>query len=234
MRWTTPAALLLLAAPAYGQENEAERLYRAMENKIRTAKSVHLVFEGQLAGEGKKGEFKGSFRVAEGNKSRMEFDGDSAGEAMKVLVISDGKSTYSKMNDKANTKDNSADKKDFEKALAITARGGVLSAVFFPASKVGDLKGDADIDTVAAVNDFNLGAKEKIGTQETQVVHYSFKLGDVPPLKASVWIDTKTQLPVKRDLIYDMDGKEAFRITETYNTFTVNAKADANLFELPK
>jgi outer membrane lipoprotein-sorting protein len=233
MRWMTLAALAFTAASAYGQENEAEKLYRAMEKKIRTAKSLHLVFEGKMAGEGKKGEFKGNFRIAEGHKARMEFEGDIAGQTMKVLVISDGKSTYSKLNEMADTKDNPAAKKDFEKALAFTARIGLVSALEVVGSK-GPPNEDTDIDKLAVIKDFKLGDKEKIGKQETQVVHYSVKLGDGPEAKASVWIDTKTELPVKRELIAEMDGKEAFRVTETYSTYTVNAKADPKLFELPK
>jgi outer membrane lipoprotein-sorting protein len=239
MRWTTLAALLLLAAPAYGQENDAEKLYRAMEKKIETAKSVHLVFETQLAGEAGKGEFKGNLHVAEGFKVRFEIDGKIVGNALKLLIISDGKLTYSKMNDKAETNDNSTNKEEsekWEKGLGLTARVGLVSSLFQVGTfqKKGDPKRDPHIDKLLPVNDFKLGAKEKIGAQETQVVHYTVKLGDGPLAKATVWIDTKTQLPIKRELIEQLDGKEGPRTTETYSTFTVNAKADPKLFELPK
>ena len=49
----------------------------------------------------------------------------------------------------------------------------------------------------------------------------------------SVWIDTKTQLPLKRIVAVDHDG-QMFRITETYSTFAIDPKLEPKLFEIPK
>src|SRR5690242_15316271 len=98
MRWMTAVALVLVAAPAYGQENDAEKLYRAMEKKIRSAKTMHSVFDGQMTGgEGKKGVLKGEVRLAEGEKAHLVLAGDFAGKSMKMTFISDGKKAYSKV-----------------------------------------------------------------------------------------------------------------------------------------
>ena len=45
MRWIFLVPGLLLAAPAAAQENEAEKLFRTMEKKVRAAKSLEVVFE---------------------------------------------------------------------------------------------------------------------------------------------------------------------------------------------
>ncbi|MCI0637989.1 MAG: hypothetical protein L0Y72_23555 [Gemmataceae bacterium] len=64
-----------------------------------------------------------------------------------------------------------------------------------------------------------------VGKREAQVVQYQLQNKEIGDLaEASVWIDTKTQLPLKRT----MAGKrESF--TETYSVFTLDSK----LFEIP-
>jgi hypothetical protein len=56
---------------------------------------------------------------------------------------------------------------------------------------------------------------------------------NAPPLKVSVWIDTATQLPVKREILAQEKGEEV-RLSESYGTFTVDGKTDAKEFVLPK
>jgi outer membrane lipoprotein-sorting protein len=89
-----------------------------------------------------------------------------------------------------------------------------------------------DLDKDAPVKDFKLGAKEKIGDKTTQVVTYQLDF-DGTSAKMSVWIDTKTQLPLKRVVAVDQGG-QMFRITETYSTFAIDPKLDSKLFEIPK
>jgi hypothetical protein len=48
MDWLTFQALLLLAVPVSVQDGDAEKLYRAMENKVCNATTLHVVFEGEL------------------------------------------------------------------------------------------------------------------------------------------------------------------------------------------
>jgi outer membrane lipoprotein-sorting protein len=70
-----------------------------------------------------------------------------------------------------------------------------------------------------------------IGQRETQVVQYQIQNKLVGNLaEMSVWIDTKTQLPLKR--AEKETGKEN-RSTETYGVFTVDSKLDDKLFGIP-
>jgi hypothetical protein len=46
--------------------------------------------------------------------------------------------------------------------------------------------------------------------------------------EVSVWIDTKTQLPLKRAEAGKTQGS-----TETYGVFTVGSKLDGKLFDIP-
>jgi hypothetical protein len=90
------------------------------------------------------------------------------------------------------------------------------------------------------IKDFKLGAKEKIGKQETQMVEYISTMPMTPQLvvKVKVWIDTTTGLPVKRETrpvdpaIVTQDPEYA--LFETFTTFTLDAKMDSKAFELPR
>ena len=58
MRTLAIVTVLLAAGPAFGQ-NEAEKLYQAMEKKIASAKTIEAVYEAEMAGEGKAAKMKG-------------------------------------------------------------------------------------------------------------------------------------------------------------------------------
>jgi outer membrane lipoprotein-sorting protein len=229
MRLMTLVAMMLVAAPAYGQENNAETLFRAMEKKVQSAKAVHVVCDGQVTSMDMKSTMKGDVRLAEGEKVKMLLEVDAGGKAMKWTRISDGKKVYSSVNDRVNVTDVKPSDKNVEQSLAMIGRLGVLAAI-----RGKDRNQGFDIDKVAPVKEFNLGAKEQIGKQVTQVVEYQVTLPDEPAAKISVWIDIATHLPVKREVVGQRKDGQEVRISETYSTFTVDAKTEAKEFELPK
>lgn len=49
-----------------------------------------------------------------------------------------------------------------------------------------------------------------------------------------LWIDAETLLPLKRLVAFEGNQGKPGRITETNSEFTIDAKVDAKLFELPK
>jgi outer membrane lipoprotein-sorting protein len=231
MRFVTLVATLLVAVPAYGQDNDAEKLYRTMEKKVRSAKGIHVVIEGEFSGEGKKGKFSATLDMAEGNKLRLEMNGAFDGKDMKVISVSDGKATHTTYNGESTDKGSPLDKGGFAKSLGVFARAGMLAMM--RGQPDGENKEAFDLDKMLAIRDFKVGAKEKIGAHDTQVVQYVLDPGKEGTAKVSLWIDTKTHLPVKRELMVDDNGKN-FHITETISAFDVNPKLDPKLFELPK
>ena len=48
-----------------------------------------------------------------------------------------------------------------------------------------------------------------------------------------MWIDTKTNLPLKR-AIMTQKGDDKFTVTETYTKLKLDEKIDPKMFELPK
>jgi hypothetical protein len=231
MRWMALLTGVLLAAPVHGQDNNAEKLFHKMEQKIRSAKAIHVVFEGDMTGEGKKGKFKGSLDLAEGNKLRLDCSGDFGGEAMKVLAICDGKVSYVALNGKVQPQSPNTEDADFAKALGIFARAGAMGIMHL--HHQGDKKAHGELDKMAAVKDFKLGGKEKIGTHETQAVQFHLDFAKQGTAQVTVWIDMATDLPVKREMSVDENGK-TFRAVERFTAFDLNPTTDLKTFQLPK
>ena len=230
MRWLALVTVALLVAPALAQQNDAEKLYRAMEKKVRDAKGLHFTFEGDVSGEGKKGKLSGTVDLAEGNKGRVTMEASFDGQTFKLVSVSDGKTAYAKFNDMVNPMPEPPGEKDFEKLSGTVARAGII-VIFVGGPK--DKKAEFDLDKEFAIKDFKLGGKEKIGKSDTQAVQYLINAKDGTKINATVWIDTKTQLPVKRELKAEKDGKN-FDVTETNTAFELNPTVDAKTFEIPK
>jgi outer membrane lipoprotein-sorting protein len=234
MRWLALPAVLCLAVPASAQDGDAEKLYRAMEKKVRGAKSLHIVVTGELDAQVAKGTLKGTVNTAAGNKVRLDMVAEFAGKTEKLLSITDGKMQYTKQGDVVKVDPNPRNVDQLDKMVpGLIGRVGMV-AMFTLAEPIDPCKKPEpfDLDKECPVKNFKFGAKELVGTRPAQVVEYQIEEKG-KTLKASVWIDTQTQLPLKRLLIGD-DAGQTIRITETYNTFTVNGKLDPKLFDIPK
>jgi len=226
MRWLALLVLILAAAPARAQEGEAEKLYRAMEKKILAAESLALEFNSQVTVDDKKFTVKGTIYVAAGNKTRLDLESELFQLGGKSLIVTNGKSKYSKVGNLVFHEGPFPAKG--EVLLALIARFGAGAAAL--EQKIAT----ADLDKDFPVKNFKLGVKEMVGKREAQVVQYLLqdkKIGDLA--EVTVWIDTKTQLPLKRAMAEkDEKGKEV-RSTETYRVFTVDSKLDGKLFDIP-
>ena len=87
MRWFMTFALLALVAwPAGAQENEGEKLFRSMEQKLRTAKTLQLRFESSVTIPPNTGSVKGTLILGEGDKLRLELGGKPFGVEFKSIL----------------------------------------------------------------------------------------------------------------------------------------------------
>ena len=222
MRWLSLFALILGTVPALAQEGEAEKLYRAMETKIRNADSLVVEFSRETD---PKREYltKGTLSISTGNKLRLEGELNIDGLASKILMVCDGRSTYVKA---------AAEKPRVDKSPTPRREVVLFAVARFSPTIVGRIGDSLDFDEELAVTKFKVGAKEKIGDHEAQVIHYQLKDGSTD-FAVSDWIDVKTQLPLKRVMVRVVKGKE-FRSTETYSAFTLDSKLDRKLFEISK
>jgi hypothetical protein len=227
------APLMLMLVLPGADPNEGEKLFRQMETKLMKAKTAECIYEAKLDMFGKGGALKGTMLVGDGSKSRIEMTVSFDNKDEKMTMLCDG----SKMRSEGPRGPSKADDvpKGFGEMMRATlARSGVGVPMIFIARVGEDKNKEFKVDEEFRVADFKLGKKEMVGKQEAQIVEHTLMLkGDQKPIAVSVWIDTKTQLPLKRVLTATM-GDMKMTITENYTKLELDGKIDPKQFELPK
>src|SRR5437868_1524328 len=155
MRWMLTAAMLLPGLPALAQENEAEKLFRAMEKKVREADGLKTVFSvnGDL-GKDMKMTATGYVVVAKGNKIRVEVNAKQGKQDIKLQMYADGKLMAASINGKFEGEPKPAEGNMTEAISQVTARGGVF--VGLDSQPEPEDKAKFDIDKFLVVSDFKL------------------------------------------------------------------------------
>jgi hypothetical protein len=86
-----------------------------------------------------------------------------------------------------------------------------------------------------AISGLKLGKKEPVSGVESQVIEHQITLKNLEqPISVTVWVDVKTNLPVKRVVTLKEEGRDTITVTETYTKAVVDGKLDEKEFELPK
>lgn len=227
--WLTLAATVLLAA----EPDSAEAQFKKMEQQVLKCKTLQTELD-VVAGAEKESfmEMKGRMLIAQGNKVRMELEGEIRKEKDKMVMVSDGKKMIMDSAKRPGQgKEQDSPKHLTEASLASYSRSGIVVALFMARASSGDEKPEAfDIDKEMAISDFKLGKKEG----GTQAIEYKLATrGGKDPMAITVWIDSKTNLPVKR-VATAMEGKMTMTITEKYAKTELDGKIDDKKFTLPK
>jgi outer membrane lipoprotein-sorting protein len=225
--------LLALLPPA--EPNEAEKLFRQMEEKVLKAKTLECVVEGTVEGtaKGVKLGMKATVLAGAHNQVRMDLTGEAEGKTEKLSIISDGMKVMTVEKEPAPAQ--YASKWLGESVRAAVARSGV-TVPFILIRLAPDKTREFKVDEYLPISDFKLGKKETVGKHEAQVVEYTLTLKtekSPPPIAVQVWIDTKSHVPLKRVLTGEK-GKDTVTITETYTKVEIDGKIDLKMFELPK
>jgi len=230
--WLSLAAVILTAGAG---ENMAEAQFKKMEEQVLKCKSLQMDID-IVAGPEKEAfmAMKGRMLVAAGNKIRMELDGEVRKEKDQMLMVSDG-TKMSMGNSKRPGKEQDTTKHLTQISLASYSRGGIIASLFKARAGGPDGKPKAfDIDKDMAISDLKLGKKETVGEREAQAIEYKLALeagGD--SLAMTVWIDVKTNLPIKRVSLMK-EGNMTITITESYAKTVLDGKIDEKEFALPK
>jgi outer membrane lipoprotein-sorting protein len=218
-------AVVLLLLPALVQENEAEKLYRQMEKKVVSAKVVKFVVDTEMKAPVQDVKIMGTILLGGDDKARMDLEADVNGKQIAFQLVSDGK----RMRTEAKGLDKK-EEKDTPKGF-----GTMLRAMMVPAGAIVVVRG-ADkplTEEKLKISDFQLAGDEKVGDQKAKVIKYKFMPEEKLMVDATLWLDAKTLLPLKRTLVVGKDGMEAAKVTETYKEVTLDPKIDAKTFDLP-
>jgi outer membrane lipoprotein-sorting protein len=219
-------ALLVLAIALFlpQEKNEAEELFKKMEEKLAKATTITVKAKGAMgAGDAS---FEGDLIVGEDNRARSEVKLKSGDSTRPFSAVSDGGRTQVMP-----AGGGEAQLFDTPEKLGIIirkaiARGG-FSAGVDALMTVRDR--NADPDQLSRVSAFKLGAKEKVGERDAQIVEWDLATKYESDIKVTTWIDSKSHLPLKRTVKYKRNA-----IEETYSEFKLDEKIDAAKFELPK
>jgi outer membrane lipoprotein-sorting protein len=214
-------------AAVLGQGDDAEKLFRAMEQKIARADTLRVTFEGKLSGPpGNDGTYKGTAVFRNPNKARIELSLEFLGKNMKMEMVTDGVKMVAIQDGNPTAPQ---DPPPFMRAVmtATLARAGVIPTLFL-VSRTNEKEANP-LDEIK-VNGFKWGKAEPVGGRDAQVIEYQLT-GGGQSMACTVWVDAKTHLPLKRTL---QVKEQQATITETYSTFAVNPVLEAKLFELPK
>jgi outer membrane lipoprotein-sorting protein len=233
MRWCLTLSSLMLIYPAFAQENEAEKLYRAFEKKLVEAKAFSVNFDIK-ADKGKEFEGKGEVTIAAGNKVKLSFDGQAGPIALKALVVSDGKMVIAKTRegDKDEAKEGKTSETLNEAIVGFFTRAGLFFAL--RVSMPGQDEGKKPTDL--KLSGFKLIGKEKIDNQDAVVIEYKLATpGDKETVMCKMWFDAKTNLPIQRQLEVENNGQVLeMRMTETYRQWQLEPMLPKDFFMLPK
>ena len=225
------AAVLLLPQ----EKNEAEKLFRSMEEKIAKAKSVQ--FSWKLTAKVKQGEItvEATILLDEGNRVRIDTKGKMPGVdeedlIIQDLIISDGTKLKSVGSRNLTVNTPSTLNKTLQGCLT---RGGpsytlmVLNMSYY--SK------ESDPARLITLSNFAMGKTEKVEERESQVIDFKSTLGLANKQESTVklWIDIETGLPVKRVFVVNEMNQE-ITTTEVYTSLKLDGKIDPSKFELPK
>jgi outer membrane lipoprotein-sorting protein len=229
MRWLLTMTVGALATPVFAGENDAEKLFRQMEKKVKASKTIQIRFELTMMFFGTDATLKGTMVFGEADKLRLDAKGSMGGKDINVTAIGDGTKMHLIDREKSDTKVESSPKGVGDYFRAVLPRIGIFSGIE-DASRGKDLP---NVDEYFKVSDFKLGAKEKVGTAETRVVEYTVLFRGKDKGSVKVWINTKTSLPAKLQIRAEAGGI-TIEITETYTEYALDGKLDAKQFEAPK
>ena len=212
---------------ARGQD--ALKLFERMEGQIHKAKTLQLDYDlliTQTSGSADPQSRKGQLVVARADKVRFTVAGRLLGKEVKSLLVSDGKRLFSGGFSSTKPPEERDTPKQLDRtALLALSRHGIWLALITGTHMEGFV-----------VSELRPGKKDSLDGKEAQAVHYKMK--DTSGLKqgeldVTLWIDTKTLLPLKR-VSTSREGKNRIFITENYTSVKLDGPIAAGTFELPK
>lgn len=235
MRLTLAISLLLCAfqqeppkEPEKKQEpNEAEQLFRKMEEKLRQAKTVQFQFKSRIEGETPAG-IEGIFLLSKENKVCWRTVLNLPEEKGEVLLISNGTRMRYAYSDLGEDPDCATPRNLGACVVLFLTRVGILAGRnALRLSEEADAMEPEDRYPVSA---FALGRREGAEGRELQEITFTLEMsGGSGKTSVSLWVDGKTHLPVRRVVRAPAPG---MTFSEEYTDLRLDEKIDDKNFEL--
>jgi outer membrane lipoprotein-sorting protein len=231
MRWLIAVAGWVLLAPVALAQDAAQKLYEAMEQKIAKAKAHKFGFDLDALDHDEAIKIKGTLILATGNRANMSFQGQEGKRSIKGKVVSDGKTMFTQMDldGKPEMKTKPVSDKLFTVLVGYLSRTGL-----FLGFEIMDRENPKDAAELK-LSAFKSAGKAKVGSRDANVIEYMLIPPDSKtPASCKLWLDAQTNLPLKRTLEANRDGKLVFRVVETYMQWELDPKLPEGTFTLPK
>lgn len=223
MRASLAAVLLIAvsASVALSGEQPEERM-KAMREALEKAKTLKVTVDGELGIKIGAITFKGVLIRGEGDNARAEVKLGLGGKTQESRVISDGKATWLIEGQKASGRPIEMNVRRY--IHTALERSGVLFS----------LRGNKEDAEDPGPKEMKIAdLKHKETEKHVYKCTYRLKAPDGAEAQVELWIDTKTNLPLRRILNIEEDGVRIKSVRETY-AIEVNPELKGDVFELPK
>jgi outer membrane lipoprotein-sorting protein len=234
MRWWIAIIFCVVLVPAVRAQDEAEKLYAAMEQKLTKAKAYKFDFTFDAPNELGPVRVKGTWILAMGNKLKISYEGEARRKPVKLSMsaVADGKEIVLRRDfgQKTKTEIKTPDKLN-DRLTGWLNRMGVhaVGNTDDPLFQLVTFKKLPEVDSKFKASDFKLLDPEKIGDRQAKVVEYKLEFdADAPKLTCKVWLDTQTNLPLKREIA------SRYLVREIYSGWELDPKLPEDMFALPK
>jgi outer membrane lipoprotein-sorting protein len=213
-------------------QDGAQKLYEAMAQKLDKAKAYQFSFSMDAQESERPIKVSGTVVAAAGNRLKLTIEGQDGKRQLKGLVVGDGKmlALQFDVDGQVQLKTRPLHDKFFATFTGYVSQAGMSAAV-----EAGLRVPDADPASQLQLSSFKLVGKEKVTGRDCNVVQYQIARGDTKVSgTGKLWLDTQTNLPLKRTLELSREGKVEWRATETYNNWELDSQLPEGTFTLPK
>jgi hypothetical protein len=213
------AVLMLLAAPQ--EENEAERLFKKMEQKLLAAKSIQLKY-GAF-----RGDCTGRLLLAEGNKALIEVNEKS----FRRKLVSDGTTTADVV-PPAKPAVAKTPAHQYSNLVHALTRFDLYTGFNTGVASSWVMEGE-EVRKKVELKDFKLLEKKKLEDREVHKIEFlrTYPLfGDIKETEIVIlWIDAGSSLPFMRRI----EKERGKGWEETFAEFKLDEKVDPKEFVVP-
>ncbi|MBI2899715.1 MAG: hypothetical protein HYY17_05990 [Planctomycetes bacterium] len=205
------------------RQDTAQDLFKKVEKKLSSAKSLSLKFKGEMSAEGEKAEISGSLRLKSGDRYVFSLNMVRGDDKRSIEARSDGKTVVSTTDGKTSEE---PVKEGVTKFLtAAISRTGFMIA-FMTLSPGGKKAPIPNPDEALKVSGFEKGASGKIGGKDVFELKFQVALKGMQEIRVALTVEDGTLVPRRIETRLKQDTTEILMV-ETYEDFSTDEIPDA-------